>query len=149
MVCCPSGAGSFFPGLSRRWSAALPRVGRVSVCLKAYPDTKPFKRQRQRTGVSVPHEQGVKNGDAGLCGSNPFDELRAGSGLLSVAPSGLGPLSCAYPRLAPWAAFLRRFSAGFYIHGHLIAALKRRSSTVVSGFGVPFDYLRAGSEGIP
>jgi putative transposase len=34
-------------------------------------------------------------------------------GLVSVAPFGVYPLLHHYPRLAPWAAFLRRFAAGF------------------------------------
>jgi hypothetical protein len=32
--------------------------------------------------------------------------------LVSVAPPGLVPVFSAYPRLAPWAAFCRRFAAG-------------------------------------
>jgi hypothetical protein len=51
---------------------------------------------------------------------------------LSAVPDGTW-FHCreSYPGLAPWAAFCRRFAAGF---GELNAALKRRSSTVVSAF---------------
>src|SRR5204863_8466260 len=34
-----------------------------------------------------------------------------GYGLVSVAPSGACVVSALYPRLAPWAAFFRRFAA--------------------------------------
>jgi len=33
---------------------------------------------------------------------------------VSFAPSGLDQLSTTYPRLAPWAAFFRRFAAAFF-----------------------------------
>mgnify|MGYP007135472309 CR=1 FL=1 len=51
---------------------------------------------------------------------------------------GLGLILRPHPQLAPWAAFFRRFAAGaparlmLALYGASDAALKRRSSTVVS-----------------
>jgi hypothetical protein len=43
-----------------------------------------------------------------------LDRPRLGRKLLSVAPPGLFFIFPAYPRLAPWAAFFRRFAAGIW-----------------------------------
>jgi hypothetical protein len=42
------------------------------------------------------------------------DEAASGVGQVSFAPSELDVCFAAYPRLAPWAASLRRFAAGAY-----------------------------------
>jgi hypothetical protein len=64
---------------------------------------------------------------------------------LSVAPPGLVALSSAYPGLAPWAAFCRRFAAGVFegLRGAESAALPRWYRLSVC----PSTALRAGSEG--